>query len=91
MAAPKEEPLSKSATAHPRSRRGNHSATALVAPGQLAASPAPSRKRKAQKLRSPLAKDVSMAASEYHSTPSVSPSRVPIRSRKRPITGWPTV
>ena len=48
--APTEDPLSKRATARPRWRRGNHSETALVAPGQLAASPAPSRKRKAQKL-----------------------------------------
>ena len=91
MAAPNEEPLSKSATAHPRSRRGNHSATAFVAPGQFAASPAPRRKRNAQKLRKPLAREVSIAASEYQSTPSDNPGRVPIRSRKRPISGWPTV
>ena len=38
-AAPIDDPLSKSATAQPLSRRGNHSATALVAPGQLPASP----------------------------------------------------
>ena len=49
-AAPIDEPLSNSATAQPRSRRGNHSETAFVAPGQFAASPAPSRKRKPQKL-----------------------------------------
>ena len=52
-AAPIEDPLSKSATAQPRSRRGNHSETAFVAAGQFAASPAPSRKRKPQKLRRP--------------------------------------
>ena len=67
-AAPTEDPLSKSATAQPRSRRGNHSETAFVAPGQLAASPAPSRKRKPQKLRSPVARDVSTATVEYHRT-----------------------
>ena len=66
-AAPTDEPLSNSATAQPRSRRGNHSETAFVAPGQLAASPAPSRKRKPQKLRSPVASDVSTATLEYHS------------------------
>ena len=31
MAAPNDEPLSKSATAHPDSRLGNHSDTAFVA------------------------------------------------------------
>ena len=35
MAAPIDDPLSKSATAHPLSRLGNHSETALVAAGQL--------------------------------------------------------
>ncbi len=63
-AAPIEEPLSKSATAQPRSRRGNHSETAFVAAGQFAASPAPSRKRKPQKLSRPFAKEVSIAAIE---------------------------
>ena len=47
IAAPTDDPLSNSATAQPLSRRGNHSETAFVAPGQLAASPAPSRKRNA--------------------------------------------
>ena len=64
MAAPTDEPLSNSATAQPLSRRGNHSDTALVAPGQFAASPSPSRKRKPQKLRRPMANDVSIAATE---------------------------
>ena len=63
-AAPIEEPLSNSATAQPLSRRGNHSETALVAPGQLPASPRPSRKRKKQNERSPPANDVSIAATE---------------------------
>ena len=64
MAAPIDEPLSKSATAHPLSRLGNHSETALVAPGQFPDSPAPSRNRKKQKERRPLASDVSIAAVE---------------------------
>ena len=49
MAAPTLEPLSKIATAMPRSRAGNHSATTLLAPGQLKPSPMPSRNR--QKLK----------------------------------------
>src|SRR5579859_4622907 len=63
-APPIAEPLSNSATARPLSVRGNHSATALVAPGQLADSPAPNRKRKPHRLRKPAAVDVSIAERE---------------------------
>lgn len=63
-AAPIEDPLSNSATAHPLSRRGNHSETALVAPGQFAASPSPSMKRNAANDRRPVASDVSTATIE---------------------------
>jgi hypothetical protein len=63
-AAPMEEPLSKMATAMARSRRGNHSETALVAPGQFADSPMPSRNRRPAKLRKPVAREVAMATSE---------------------------
>jgi hypothetical protein len=52
----------------------------LVAPGQLAASPDPSKKRNRQKLFNPVAREVKAAAQEYHTTASVSPLRVPIRS-----------
>src|SRR6185369_7664881 len=90
IAPPIEEPLSKSATAQPLSFLGNHSATAFVAAGQFADSPAPSRKRKNAKLRRPPASDVSMAAIEYQITVIVRPLRVPIRSIKRPDTVWPT-
>src|ERR1041385_601201 len=90
IAPPIEEPLSNRATAQPRSFLGNHSATALVAAGQLADSPAPSRKRKKAKLRSPPASDVSMAAIEYQITVIVRPLRVPIRSIKRPARVCPT-
>ena len=89
--APTEDPLSKRATARPRWRLGNHSETAFVAPGQLAASPAPSRKRKAQKLHSPVASEVRLATAEYHSTVTVRPLRVPSRSRMRPPTVCITV
>ena len=64
IAAPIDEPLSKSATAQPLSRRGNHSETAFVAPGQFADSPAPSRNRNDAKLRRPSASDESIAATE---------------------------
>ena len=83
-AAPIDEPLSNSATAQPLSRRGNHSETAFVAPGQLAASPSPSAKRNAQKLRRPPAIDVAIAATEYHTTARLRPTRVPSRSTIRP-------
>src|SRR3989442_8888977 len=68
IAPPIDEPLSKSATAQPRSRFGNHSETALVAAGQFADSPAPSRKRKKAKLRNPTANEVNIAATEYQTT-----------------------
>src|SRR2546425_12172095 len=65
-AAPTEEPLSKSATAQPRSRRGNHSETAFVAAGQLAASPAPSRKRKKRSEERRVGKECRSRWSPYH-------------------------
>src|SRR5262245_10162788 len=82
-APPTADPLSKIATAIPRSDFGNHSDTALVAPGQLAASPDPSRKRKARKLLKPVASDVAIATVEYHSTAKDNPRRVPRRSNMR--------
>ncbi len=45
--APTLEPELKSPVAKARSRRGNHSATVLIAAGKLPASPSPSRKRAA--------------------------------------------
>src|SRR5688572_5240591 len=89
-APPMEDPLSKSATAHPDSRRGNHSDTALVAPGQLPASPRPSANLNAPKLRIPVASEVAMAATEYHSTARLRPFRVPSRSMTRPATVCPS-
>src|SRR6185503_17093550 len=84
MAPPMDEPLSNRATAQPRSRFGNHSDTAFVAAGQLADSPARSRKRKKAKLRRPPAKEVNIAAIEYQITVIVKPVRVPTRSINRP-------
>jgi hypothetical protein len=88
-AAPTEDPLSNSATAQPLSRRGNHSDTAFVAPGQLAASPAPRRKRKAANDLKPTASEVSIAATEYQSTANDRPFRVPTRSSHVPATVCP--
>ena len=67
-APPIDEPLSKSATAHPLSRRGNHSDTAFVAPGQLPASPSPSANRQPMKLRRPVAERRRDRRDEYHAT-----------------------
>src|SRR3981189_2659758 len=88
-APPTEEPLSYNAAASPRSRLGNHSETALLAPGQLADSPAPSRKRNKAKLESPLAREVKTEMIEYHETLMVRPRRVPTRSISRPHTVCP--
>src|SRR6266852_8982725 len=83
-APPTEEPLSYNAAASPRSRFGNHSETALLAPGQLADSPAPSRKRKRAKLKRPLAREVKRETVEYQMTLIVRPNLVPRRSSCRP-------
>src|SRR5580765_3487900 len=88
-APPMDDPLSNRATAHPDSRLGNHSETAFVAPGQLPASPRPSAKRNAAKLRRPEAIDVAIAATEYHNTERLRPVRVPSRSIVRPAIVCP--
>src|SRR5438046_206654 len=90
-APPTDEPLSYNAAASPRSRFGNHSETALLAPGQLADSPAPSRKRNSAKLEKPFAREVIRETIEYHATLMVSPRRVPTRSIRRPHTPCPRV
>src|SRR5260370_31861049 len=91
IAPPTAEPLSNMATAIPRYDFGNHSDTALVAPGQLAASPAPSKNRNAAKLLRPMAADVAIATAEYQSTAQDSPRRVPNLSSNRPETTWKIV
>src|ERR1700720_145878 len=89
MAPPTEEPLSYSAAASPRSRFGNHSETALLAPGQLADSPAPSKKRNTAKLEILLANEVMSDTVEYQITLIVRPRLVPTRSINRPHTVCP--
>src|SRR5206468_12685535 len=90
IAPPMEEPLSNNAVASPRSRFGNHSETALVAAGQLADSPKPSRQRNPAKLFQPVASEVSIETTEYQMTELVSPRRVPTRSSNAPQSGRPT-
>ena len=70
---------------------GEEDVKGRIAPGQFAASPAPSRKRIRQKLRNPPAKAVSMPTVEYQRTERVSPLRVPKRSSSRPEMGCITV
>src|SRR3954471_6360660 len=84
-----DDPLSNRATAHPDSRRGNHSETAFVAPGQLPLSPRPSANLNPAKLASPVARDVAIAAIEYQRTEMLRPVRVPSRSMVRPAIVWP--
>src|SRR5580765_58826 len=90
IAPPTDDPLSKRAVAKPLSLFGNHSDTALVAAGQFADSPAPSRNRKKAKLCRPRASGVSIDTSEYAATVRVIPLRVPTRSIKRPQNACPT-
>src|ERR1700678_4264866 len=81
---PALEPLSKIATARLRSWLGNHSATVLLAPGQLNPSPMPSRKRKEAKPKTEDAKPVRMLTTDQKTTARASPRRVPAASRKIP-------
>ena len=91
MAPPTEEPLSNMATAQPRSRSGNHSEVALVAPGQLADSPAPSRKRKNAEAAHALRERREAGHRGVEDHADRSPRRVPSRSSSRPETPWPMV
>ena len=84
MTAPTLEPLSKMATASPRSRAGNHSATVLLAPGQLQPSPRPSRKRNRLNCDNELASPGNMLATDHQIIASVSPMRVPMKSISTP-------
>ncbi len=77
---PNATPQLKIAMPKARSRTGNHSAITLAAPGQLPASPSPSRKRSALRLRSPVAKAWPISANDHSNTESVKPRRVPRRS-----------
>src|SRR5580698_9827994 len=83
-APPTLDPLSKMATATLRSSLGNHSATVLLAPGQLKPSPIPSMNRNAAKLKTEPANPVKMLTKDHHTTATARPMRVPTASRKIP-------
>src|SRR5579871_4576990 len=72
-APPTLDPLSKMATATLRSLPGNHSATVLLAPGQLNPSPMPSRKRDAAKPNTECAKPVHALTTDQNTTAIASP------------------
>src|ERR1700735_5190519 len=80
IAPPTLEPLSKSATATLRSSFGNHSATVLLAPGQLNPSPMPNRKRKAVKLKTECASPVKMLTTDHNVAAKAKQSLVPTAS-----------
>ena len=88
---PIPDPLSKIATATPRSPAGNHSETALVADGQLPASPVPSRNRAAQKDQSPRQRECDIAATDQNAANNAMPQRTPMRSTIHPETNCITV
>ena len=73
----------------PRSCFGNHSETALVAPGQLPDSPSPRKKRNPMNEYRPRASGVRTETIEYHKTVSVSPRFVPMRSISLPLRVCP--
>src|ERR1700753_1230806 len=81
-APPTLEPLSKIATATLRSWLGNHSATVLLAAGQLKPSPMPSRNRNAAKPKTDPAKPVKILTKDQNTTARDRPRRVPTASRK---------
>src|ERR1700735_3739133 len=83
-APPTLDPLSKIATATLRSWLGNHSATVLLAAGQLKPSPMPRRNRKEANPKTELAKPVRMLTTDQKMTARARPSRVPTASRKMP-------
>src|ERR1700722_4657140 len=83
-APPTLEPLSKIATAMLRSWPGNHSATVLLAAGQLNPSPIPKKKRKDAEIKTAPATPVRRLTTDQKMTPSARPSRVPTASRKMP-------
>src|SRR5580698_4923086 len=72
-APPTPEPLSKMATARLRSSLGNHSATVLLAAGQLKPSPIPSRNRKDAKPKTDEAKPVRMLMTDQKTTARANP------------------
>jgi len=91
ISAPVLDPALKIPIALPRSFAGNHSDIALVAAGQLPASPTPRRKRKTARLRTPRAKRWTKVAADHHTNMTANPHFVPIESRNAPDAACMTV
>src|SRR6266550_3974067 len=72
---PTQTPLLKIPMPIARWRAGNHSATTRAAPGQLPASPTPSRKRKQLRLTKPRANACAEAAMDQIKIEKVNPRR----------------
>src|SRR6267142_2464824 len=84
MIAPVFVPALKMPVASARSLFGNHSATALMAPGKFADSATPSRARAAENRAVVRANAWAMAARLHAITAAANPRRTPIRSNSRP-------
>src|SRR3954466_3185662 len=65
MMAPTDDPLLKMPDASARSLSGNHSATSLMAAGQLPASPMPSNNRERPRLIGPTTNACMMEATDH--------------------------
>ena len=79
-APPTEAPALKMPTASARSLTGNHSLAALIAPGQLPASPKPSTARHTRNDPADLENACMMAANDHTTIDKTKPIRVPITS-----------
>ena len=75
-----EAPALKMPCATARSLTGNHSALALVAPGQLPASPRPMTKRMALNAKTLRITACSATATDHTMMASTKPMRVPMAS-----------
>src|SRR5262249_15183516 len=87
--APTFDPALKIPVASARSRRGNHSATVLIADGKLPASPNPNRNRAAPKPSTLLASAWLIAATLHTQIVSAYPIRVPSLSMIAPAHSRP--
>ena len=86
---PMAAPELKIPCASARSLIGNHSAFALVAPGQLPASDTPRRPRKIENVNSELATACNIVATDQTPMARTNPMRVPIQSMILPNRVWP--
>ncbi len=89
MIEPTEAPAPKMPWPSARSRTGNHSAIALVAPGQLPASPTPSKARNRANDRALRATKCRPIDTDHTTIDSRKPMRVPSASKILPNSDWP--